>query len=67
MDWFEKLTGFQERDYDDTRAKLKVEGQRLRSLINDKEFSHRRARIGVPRNTAPKSDGLPGSCLDGFG
>ena len=38
MDWFEKLTGFQERDYDDTRAKLKVEGQRLRSLINDKEF-----------------------------
>jgi hypothetical protein len=38
MDWFEKLTGFQEADYDDTRAKLKVEGKRLRSLVNDKDY-----------------------------
>jgi len=26
VDWFEKLTGFRETSYDDTRAKLKVEG-----------------------------------------
>jgi len=26
VDWFEKLTGFPETSYDDTRAKLKVEG-----------------------------------------
>jgi hypothetical protein len=26
MDWFEKLTGFCETDYDDTRVKLRVEG-----------------------------------------
>jgi hypothetical protein len=38
MDWFEKLTGFQERDYDDTRAKLKVEGEQMRSLVNGKEY-----------------------------
>jgi len=38
MDWFEKLTGFRETDYDDTRAKLKVEGSRLRSLINGKDY-----------------------------
>jgi hypothetical protein len=38
MDWFEKLTGFQETDYDDTRAKLTVEGERLRSLINGKVY-----------------------------
>jgi hypothetical protein len=34
MDWFEKLTGFRETTYDDTRAKLAVEGNRLRSLVN---------------------------------
>ena len=34
MDWFEKLTGFREASYDDARAKLKVEGRQLHSLIN---------------------------------
>jgi ADP-ribosylglycohydrolase len=34
MDWFESLTGFRETNYDDTRARLKVEDRRLRSLIN---------------------------------
>jgi hypothetical protein len=38
MDWFETLTGFRETDYDDTRAKLKVEGNRLRSLVNGKDY-----------------------------
>ena len=38
MDWFETLTGFQETDYDDTRAKLRVEGSRLRSLVNGKDY-----------------------------
>ena len=38
MDWFEILTGFRETDYDDTRAKLKVEGTRLRSLVNGKDY-----------------------------
>jgi len=38
MDWFEILTGFREADYDDTRAKLKVEGTRLRSLVNGKDY-----------------------------
>jgi hypothetical protein len=38
MDWFEILTGFRETDYEDTRAKLKVEGSRLQSLINGKSY-----------------------------
>jgi hypothetical protein len=38
MDWFEKLTGFRETGYDDTRAKLKVEGCQLQSLINGKGY-----------------------------
>jgi hypothetical protein len=39
MDWFERLTGFRETGYDDTRAKLKVEASRLQSLINGKSYS----------------------------
>ena len=38
MDWFERLTGFRETNYDDTRAKLAVDGNRLRSLINGKSY-----------------------------
>ena len=38
MDWFETLTGFRETDYDDTRAKLRIEGSRLRSLVNGKSY-----------------------------
>jgi hypothetical protein len=38
MDWFETLTGFQETNYADTRANLQVEGRRLRSLVNGKDY-----------------------------
>ncbi|HET7382643.1 MAG TPA: hypothetical protein VFJ59_08675 [Pseudolabrys sp.] len=38
MDWFEKLTGFSETSYGDTRAKLKVEGRRLKSLVNGESY-----------------------------
>jgi hypothetical protein len=38
MDWFEKLTGFAETNYDDTRTKLKVEGSRLHSLVSGESF-----------------------------
>ena len=38
MDWFERLTGFRETGYDDTRAKLRVSGSRLQSLINGKSY-----------------------------
>jgi len=38
MDWFEKLTGFKEVGYKETRAQLKVEGNRLRSQINGSSY-----------------------------
>jgi hypothetical protein len=38
MDWFEKLTGFRETSYHDTRAKLEVDGCHLKSLINWKSY-----------------------------
>lgn len=34
MAWFDELTGFKETGYDTTRAQLRVEGDRLRSLAN---------------------------------
>jgi len=41
MDWFERLTGFREKNYADTKAKLAVESGHLHSLVNG-----RRYRIG---------------------
>lgn len=38
MDWFEQLTGFREGNYADTRAKLKVEGHELQSLVNGRSY-----------------------------
>jgi hypothetical protein len=38
MDWFEQLTGFREVDYEETRAKLAIEGRRLRSLVNARSY-----------------------------
>jgi len=38
MDWFEKITGFRETSYDDTRANLRVEGSHLESLVNGKSY-----------------------------
>ena len=38
MDWFERLTGFSETSYDDTRTKLKVHGGRLYSVINGNSY-----------------------------
>lgn len=38
MDWFERLTGFRETSYADTKAKLVVEDGQLRSLVNGKSY-----------------------------
>jgi hypothetical protein len=39
VDWFEKLTGFRESNYQETRDRLEVEGSELRSLINGASYS----------------------------
>lgn len=38
MDWFEKLTGFREAGYDETRARLEIAGTRLRSRVNGESY-----------------------------
>jgi hypothetical protein len=44
--WFEDLTGFQEAGYEATRAKLRVEGDRLLSLANGRSW--RIGRLETP-------------------
>jgi len=39
MDWFEKLTGFRETDYEQTRALLEVEGESLASRVNGARYA----------------------------
>lgn len=38
MDWFERLTGFPEGTYDETRDRLVVDGRQLRSRINGQTY-----------------------------
>ena len=38
MDWFERLTGFTEGGYDDTRSRLEVVGRELRSRVNGRSY-----------------------------
>jgi hypothetical protein len=63
MDWFERLTGFRETNYDDTRAKLRVDGGRLQSLINGKSYGIGELEL-VPvqalRERVKSAGGLPG-------
>ena len=39
MDWFEKLTGFRERDYEGTRSRLEVDGGHLSSKVNGQSYA----------------------------
>jgi len=39
MDWFEKLTGFREAGYEDTRGQLEVANGRLRSRVNGASYA----------------------------
>jgi hypothetical protein len=63
MDWFERLMGFRETGYEETRARLEVVGGRLRSRITGASY-----RIGelelvslqALRERAKSADNLPG-------
>ncbi|MDB4989276.1 MAG: hypothetical protein JWN04_4454 [Myxococcaceae bacterium] len=63
MDWFERLTGFREHDYQDTRARLAVEGEQLRSLKNGHSYGIgelQLASLQSLRDRVLESAGLPG-------
>lgn len=57
-DWFERLTGFREDDYESTQRRLRVEGNELWSTANDKRYTcgdlsipmlaELRARVNLP-------------------
>jgi hypothetical protein len=38
-DWFERLTGFRENEYESTQRRLRVEGNELVSTANDKRYA----------------------------
>ena len=62
-DWFERLMGFRERGYEETRRQMEVVGHRLRSRVNGESYG-----IGTPehvslqtlRERAQSGGGRPG-------
>lgn len=62
MNWFERLTGFQEAGYADTRSRLDVEGSELRSRVNGRRYGVGQLEL-VPVEALRErvhSAGLPG-------
>ena len=45
MDWFKRLTGFQEGGYAETQRRLRVSGQRLTSLVNGRHYDIGRLQL----------------------
>ena len=39
MDWFEEITGFIEKDYNQVHSNIAINGQNLYSKINQKNYS----------------------------
>lgn len=63
MDWFEKLTGFRETDYAQTRAQLEVIGDRLHSRVNGASYGIGRfelVSLQALRERALSAPALPG-------
>jgi hypothetical protein len=63
MNWFERLTGFDEREYSDTRSKLEVNGTQLRSLVNGNSYgigTLELVSLQTLRERAAAGSGLPG-------
>lgn len=63
MDWFERLTGFQEHSYDAVQAQLEVRGTQLHSRVNGKSYAIgtlELASLAELRQRALSGGGLPG-------
>jgi hypothetical protein len=63
MDWFEKLTGFRETGYEETRALFDVEGTRLRSRVNGASYGIGELELvslQALRDRAKSANHLPG-------
>ena len=63
MDWFEKLTGFRETGYEETRARLEVVDGRLRSRVNGASYGIGELELVSLqdlRERAKSGGGLPG-------
>lgn len=66
MDWFERLFGFRESDYETTRQRLAVEGTTLRSRVNGRGYGIGELELvslQTLRDRVRDAGGLPGKLL----
>ncbi len=60
MDWFEKLTGFAERDYAHTRSQLEVINGKLHSRVNGKSYGVGQLELVSLKTLRERADAGPG-------
>jgi len=56
MDWFERITGFRELAYHETRNRLEVVGTRLRSKVNGTEYEIGRLETPLLRELRQRAE-----------
>jgi hypothetical protein len=59
MDWFERLTGFAEGDYETTRSRLQVAQGRLHSTVNGRSYAIGRLEIASLASLRQRAAALP--------
>lgn len=59
MDWFERITGFREADYESTRSRLAVEGQALVSRVNGSRHGIGRLELCTLEDLRRRTSALP--------
>lgn len=59
MDWFERITGFAESDYEGTRSRLRVEGEWLVSDAHSRRWSVGRLALPTLASLRERSAALP--------
>ena len=63
MDWFERLTGFRELPWEETRARLEVLGDRLHSRVNGRSYGTGRLELASVAELRVRALGAPKGSL----
>jgi len=63
MDWFERLTGFRELPWEETRARLEVLGDRLHSRVNGRSYGIGRLEVASVAELRVRALGAPKGSL----
>ena len=63
MDWFERITGFRENGYEETRSQLTMEGEELVSLVTGRRYGAGRLELRTLQSLRDRVNPAPGGSV----